>query len=850
MAWNLTANQTTPLFKPEGVRSINTLSGQLAPALQMTKLLSATSITAESTTDSVSQRPESLGPLTLLLNVLSSVPLGIATLILLFIYSSVGSAGILYPIHPNIFHPAAWTHAQLRQWRPFELTEFEWFIWWPFNLLIALLCVNLVITTVRRIPFKVINLGVWMIHTGIIILALGSVWYFSTKVEGDAPVIRRSIHIQTPGNAEATLVAMPGSSLSVSSGDQQWRFEVTATDPSWEIRSGADSGKTAFSVNVMITPPDGQSFIRQLLADYPEYTEDLIRTNDPSQPFKRAKKVLGEDQPLVNTAVTLSLQPDPQSSFYLVHSFALYLRERGTQQWIERPIDGLPRYNDYISAAAEVWPSPAVPAPDPIDISVPARTSDDPLAGKDLQIAGYLRYARVLPQNVDGGDRLNPVASLRVVASTGQQFNYELEAFNPALSTAENGAVAFRWAATPQEFESLRKPPHMIVSVPKAGIKDLELSVPPGSSAEQGVQYQKIEGTDYEIGVRRIEDALVLGNQAYRLAILSIRTPSGEFSRWAFEDASLTRDRESGSSDVHGAGTLLDPDIDIRYVPGRGVASLLIVAGPEENALRAVVATSPTESRVDSLVVGSGMKFDQSLDYAVTSYAPRAVLQNRPWIVPVAQRDRDADVEQYFTLAKVQIPDATPTNGTPWVRFHKYPFESEQETLMRYYLEPTVYRLKDGREIEVILSRRRMSLPDPVILDSFHLTTNVGGYTGEQGTIRDYTSQVSFITPNGNTPPESVSTNAPISHGGYAYFQAFWDPPLPGRGPGDPGSKGMNYTVLGVGNREGVWVQLFGCCLAVVGMIYAFYVKPAIKRRRRMAVLASLAAAADSKVRS
>jgi hypothetical protein len=29
---------------------------------------------------------------------------------------------------------------------------------------------------------------------------------------------------------------------------------------------------------------------------------------------------------------------------------------------------------------------------------------------------------------------------------------------------------------------------------------------------------------------------------------------------------------------------------------------------------------------------------------------------------------------------------------------------------------------------------------------------------------------------------------------------------------------------------------LFGCCLAVAGMIWAFYVKPMIKRKRQQAV--------------
>jgi hypothetical protein len=45
-----------------------------------------------------------------------------------------------------------------------------------------------------------------------------------------------------------------------------------------------------------------------------------------------------------------------------------------------------------------------------------------------------------------------------------------------------------------------------------------------------------------------------------------------------------------------------------------------------------------------------------------------------------------------------------------------------------------------------------------------------------------------------------------------------------------------------VGNRTGVHVQLVGCCIAVIGMIYSFYIKPIIKRRRQQKVYAEVAA--------
>jgi len=50
----------------------------------------------------------------------------------------------------------------------------------------------------------------------------------------------------------------------------------------------------------------------------------------------------------------------------------------------------------------------------------------------------------------------------------------------------------------------------------------------------------------------------------------------------------------------------------------------------------------------------------------------------------------------------------------------------------------------------------------------------------------------------------------------------------------------MNYTGLGVCNRNGVYIQLAGCCLAVAGMIFAFYAKPVIRRRNQQRTRAKL----------
>jgi hypothetical protein len=118
-------------------------------------------------------------------------------------------------------------------------------------------------------------------------------------------------------------------------------------------------------------------------------------------------------------------------------------------------------------------------------------------------------------------------------------------------------------------------------------------------------------------------------------------------------------------------------------------------------------------------------------------------------------------------------------------------------------------------------------------LDDFEVDSHVGGFTGSTASIRNWRSIVSI----GGGESVAVSVNDPQPHEGYWFYQSQWDPP-------DGMSQGLNYTVLGVGNREGVWVQLAGSVLMVLGMLYAFYVKPVVIRRRADAAVAAAEGAA------
>ncbi len=790
-----------------------------------------------------------------LFDLFSSITLGIWLLSFLFLYSSIGSAGLIYPTSLGVFNKSNWTNVQVRQWRPFEMTEYEWFNWWPFVLLIGLICTNLVVATLRRIPLRKVNFGVWMIHTGIITLALGSVWYFNTKIEGDSPVVRRQVQIVLPTGERDSLPAVPGAQTAV--GD--WRFDVSEVNLNWTLASGPDKGQQTIAVTVRVMGPE-QSFMRQLLDGYPQYTEDIIATGNPQQPMARAIKAIGTA--LVDESLALSLETSPQEHVYLANwvekSWALYLRKQGDREWVQRPIDGLPFYNDYIGSREEVWLPDGMELPlDPLDISVPPAEAGDPLPNTDLNISAYLRYADIERRYLSGGTMLDPFVQVHVAAPGQPHISYDLHAFDREKRQDPNGVLQLVWANNEAEREAVtvRRDPVIEIGVAQTG-ESLVLPLPLEKAFEANLEFTPVAGTDYAYRIDFWRDNWEIEpGQVVSMAQVSVQTGEREFKRWVFahpqeeqvdrvvEDHS-THDHQADphgadphSSDPHGGGAHgggqveLDRGLDMKYVPGRRPAPITLVAGPREEQLSLILSTPTKETGLVPVTVGESIDLGDGVSIEIDRFSARGGWDTRPRIVAPERRDRE--VKERKSMVKLSTRDGD--TASTWVRFHHYPVRSPGENLRRYLYHPSEMRMPDGTIIEVMLSRQRLPLPAPVVLDDFELITHVGGYTGSNLSVLNWRSLVSFAKGDSWTDSMPVAVNEPAEYGGYWYFQAQWDPPSPPRAAGDPASQGLNYTVLGVGNRNGVGIQLLGCCIAVLGMLYAFYYKPTLIRRMRKA---------------
>ena len=807
------------------------------------------------------------GALRTALDLFSSVKLGIWLMAILFVYSSIGSAGIVYPDFAagtaNIFDAENWAHDQLRQWRGLEMTEFEWFHWWPFDLMMILLAVNLAVTTVRRIPFKPVNYGVWGIHSGIIVLIVGSFIYFGVKVEGDTPVARRTVVAeydarQPDGKTKrerVAFVASPGQRVERGDGAARVMFEVRSIDPSWELLTGEDKGKRAYSVTVAVER-EGKRYLRQVLAGYPQLTEDLIFTGDQSQPVKRSVKETGK--PIYDDGLALSLDYAPQEWFYLrndlAKSWALYLRPKGSPTWTERRIDGLPLYNDYIASRDDVFQSGGddlLPI-DPIDIEVGPTAADDPLRDVTFRVNGYLRYAIPRSRAADAGPDapINPMAFVEVASeggrTQGQKASYRLVALDPQESRADEGLLRFVHLASESEFGRFLRQPNLTLRIPSKGIEIREV-IRDVAAANPDAPFVEIKGSESEGGVSyayrvvNLQDGLPVGGTTVAVAIVELRTPKGLFRRWVFDNPALTRDvKDPVAADAHGGPKLEDDSIEITLDPGNGRALVVLAHGPEEGRLRLVSAVG-AEPAASDVEVGRPAPIGGGVTVRVEQFFARGTFETKPLVVPRAQRQRDA--METFAQIKLEIPGCR----SEWLPFTRWVFDSADEALRRAPYEPRTVKLADGREVELLFSRQRLPLEADVALDEFVLSSHVGGFiASEQGSIRDYRSRLRFRDQGGAWgEPVDVSVNNPVEHRGLWYFQAQWDPPDSRPREGEVLSAGLNYTVLGVGNRVGVYTQLAGCVIAVLGMIYAFYIKPVIKRRNRAAVLAGLAAKAE-----
>lgn len=742
---------------------------------------------------------------------IASIPFGITVLVLILAYSWVGSAGF-YPIQA---YPARWV----------EMTEMEWFSWWPFTTLLGVFCVSLVLVTIRRIPFNRFNLGVWTVHAGLLILVSGCVWYFATKVEGDMLVYRHSATITAPGAEPQTIVLRRGERAVLEGGDRRYEVVVSHMQPGYELLTGEHKGKRTFAATFRVRASGGdaeggeRSFFRQVLTGYPQFTEDV----EPGR--GRAIKFAGTR--LLDEALEIALSPAPNGTIFLKNDRALLVRRTGADAdphaWSEWPLDGLPRYHEFGDLTGILGGGEAGP---PLDMR-PTRTRDDAGVPDDIsfRVRGYLPFAMPRIRYVPGGaGETGGPAWLRATIAAGESKQpIELLVGDPQNGSRNLGEMIVRAirVETPEALDALRQRVEPKVRV-RVASKAVDVSLALATMREQEVA---VPGTPYRLKLVEYYPDWKLATARHRgkpatLGVFEVRGgPKGDFVRSAITPfREYTHDsRLESDGGEHGTG-LIDDAIDLEVVGSGTFTGLTFVTGPV--GLHVLVTPQQGDVLARAAAVGETVAFEEAgASVTIDAFSSSTRMLFVPAIMPQALRDpKERDARSMLQL-EVRRGDWQETLWLPYAH-HTYP--SHRDRPQYALFEPVPITPPGGPTFELLFARQRVELPHTVTLDDF----GVERYTGEDR-VRNYISDVRFHAGDGaEAVPMRVSSNHPAAFDGWWYFQESWD-------PGE-----MAYTGLGVGNRNGIFVMLLGSLMVIVGTIFAFYVKPVLIRRHRDRVAA------------
>lgn len=669
----------------------------------------------------------------------------------------------------------------LRRLPGFEMTEGEFYAWWPLRLILLLFVVNMVVATVRRIEFRFRNIGVLTVHTGIVLIALGSALYGRMKVEGDMLLIA--------GQPDRSGEPTPG-------------------------------------------PP-----------------EDLF--------YDRAR-----------TALWVS----------------------GGASWEQRPIDGLPRYNDYWPKEGERGETlraifgEASGREDEgrrLSIEIPAGRSGEVGSDVRFRVVGFAAYAeaehdwrRLTAGEAMPGESLNPVRFLRLHSylndPTGRMIR--VTPFMPSLPSHrvvnESGVYGMEWTRGMDEARwgslgvELSGGVHgLVIEIPGTGERIVRV-------VESSEEFA-IGSSGYRASVVQVspEPPMPIVTAGYRgatssVAIVRVVPPEGPaFERWVYH-----RFPEISQDMVESAGgppqrRAADPSIRIWYVDA---SQAQIYVDESEDGSARVLVRRPDGSvaRYDGVRPGDRFEFLPKLEMEVGEPWEHSRAFERAVSVPDRERQRDLIGTHQKSMVAVEV---TSERHPGWSRVVWLPFTKFLNAGLGTEREMS---LPDGRRLRLAfgpLWRR---------LDGFMLQLvdfQMISYD-HRGAPRDYRSTVRVIPTDGSfeafthvtklnaplTAPflwsegRSIAGNvigrlgAGLNPRQYKFSQAGWDRDGWERTQAlaDAGQRARpmaSFTILGVGNNPGIHVIALGGILISAGIPWAFYIKPLLVRREKAVIQRRLA---------
>lgn len=717
-----------------------------------------------------------------LLRLLASVWFGVITLFLILVYACVASA--LPQVRGAV-----------------EMTEMEIFGHWVFALLNVVFCVSLAVSTLTRIRWNMINAGVLTVHTGMLLLAGGSFWYFQSKVEGDVVLRSPRIEIRTAdGRAmrDGKLLAAKGQSWTRNMPTFGGHVHVEVLDVS------ASPVKTArVSVKLGGAPPE----IVDLSAD-------------------------GRSAVTVGDRLQVALKAfSPEQKFYEDATATLYFRKLGlaNEAWKASQIVGLPHHRErYLDEGYVLHDSTGKDYPS-LRVSPVARLGgieiptgwfehwrlpiklDAPDLPFDVAVTGYLPYIARMEGTVrpiaSGG---NPVVELGLWRGDESMRSWLLadDPVSSLLSTAV--PFEFYWVKSAAEREKLLRPlagPHELT---------IELTDPPLSKTLSITQGQTIEleGTPYKLTIKQLAPTwplMTAGFEGARSPMASVDVTNGEksYSRTVIQRfPQLSQDVDEQG--VRHSDGPYDANLKLLYrTSATGWA--IITAGP---GVEPVVGVFDNKGGLKTYPAPIGREqpvkirgFDVNL--TLHTLYEHGSIAAEPVIEPLATRR--PNLGRQLSAIRLKLNgrgEHADWSDSEWIMYSSYPHVDAKPI--------RVTGPGETGEWDLIFSRRECDLG----ADLYAGSLSVEFFPGRRG-VESWRSDF-YAREDGESTPraESVMTNHTATVGRWTYFQS-------GAAPDH-----WSHTILGVGNRNGIWPMTLGCIMITFGCMYAFYIKPVLMRRR------------------
>jgi hypothetical protein len=192
----------------------------------------------------------------------------------------------------------------------------------------------------------------------------------------------------------------------------------------------------------------------------------------------------------------------------------------------------------------------------------------------------------------------------------------------------------------------------------------------------------------------------------------------------------------------------------------------------------------------------------------------RQTVNGQPRYVPVLEplSQRRPSIAAYGASAiRIEAVDRASGETTyrNWLAFSPYPHHDEAYRLripsVEGDWEVTYGRVPHDLEAQLAAGRLRVDY-----------------FPGRRG-IERYQSELRAQRPNGEPFDVTVSTNHTYTIGRWTLYQS------------GAAQDGWSFTVLGVGNRNGILAMNIGWIVVTLGSMYAFYVKPVLLRRMKAA---------------